>query len=158
MVRKRQDAGGRWRSQQMVVAQPSTGPRWQWCCRLDERGNDVIDEWVRGLSKKARMNFERQRDHLSQLELGRWSRPQACAIGDHIYVIHFKDESGMQWRPCGHIDLGRSAFVFTVVAYEKDRVYHPSDYVERAKRHRDSITADFHRHAGFCFQRNRQPT
>jgi len=104
------------------------------------------------------MNFERRRDHLSQLELRFWKRPSACSIGDHIYVIHFSDESGKQWRPFGHIDLERSAFVFTESAYEKDDVYHPHDAVERAKRHRDSVTADFSRRAKFCFQREQQPT
>lgn len=98
------------------------------------------------------MNFERRRDQLAKLDLKYWVRPQACAIGDHIYVIHFKDESSKQWRPFGHIDLARGVFVFTEIAYEKDHVYHPDDAVERAKRHRDAITADFARRAKFCFQ------
>lgn len=131
---------------------PSSGPPWTWHCRQDDRGNDVIDEWHSSeLSKKARMNFERRRDHLSQLGLQYWQRPAACSLGDHIYVIHFKDESGKQWRPFGHIDLQRSTFVLTQPAYEKDDVYHPRDASDRAKSHRDTITGDFPRYARACF-------
>lgn len=132
---------------------PAIKPKtWAWYCRMD-RGKDVIDEWHTGLSKKARANFERARDHLRAMPIEQWSKPHpASFIQDHhIYVIRFKDEASKQWRVFGHADAKTFRFVMTLIATEKDDVYNPADAGKRAEKFRQRVESDFASHTCRCF-------
>lgn len=145
-------ASGGAKSQESKALDSSSGPPWNWFCRLDQRGNDVIDRWHESeLSKRARANFERRRDQLGQLDFRYWMPPSAVSVGHHIYVIHFHDEARKQWRVFGHADRANTGFVMTVIAFEKDDVYHPSNASDQAASHRDAICENFRRFAKRCF-------
>ncbi len=127
------------------------GPPWTFYCRKDERGNDVIDDWYSTLQTKAKARFARTLDQLRPRPAQDWQRPDASPIRDHIYVIRFKDHSGIPQRVFGNFVFERAAFVMTVVAIEKDREYIPGNCPDQAARHQQRITANFLRYAILCF-------
>ncbi|WP_419465627.1 type II toxin-antitoxin system RelE/ParE family toxin [Burkholderia diffusa] len=92
----------------------------------------MIDDWVKTLSKKARANFSRTRDHLRHQPPEQWDRPHASPLGNHIYVIRFRDENSTQHRAFGHFRSKNDAFVLTNSGIEKDNVYEPSTYRQSA--------------------------
>ena len=129
------------------------GPPWIYFCRLDARGKDVIDEWYMTLQKKARARLSRALDELRNRERTDWSRPFASPLGDHIYVIRFKDHSGIPQRVFGYFE--RNAFVMTNVAIEKDNAYIPANSGDLAETYRDEIARDFDRYTRSCHNRAR---
>ena len=121
------------------------GP-WNYHERID-KGTAVITVWISSshLSKKAQARLERALDQLRHMPKTNWSKPApASNIGDHTYVIRFKDESGTQHRVFGHFHDPHRAFILTLSGYEKDDVYYPRNYQEVAQRHRVSCEAEFH--------------
>lgn len=98
---------------------------WNYRCYVDHRGNNVITDWVKSLSKKAQANLMRTLEHLSQKQINNWERPQSSPLGDRIYVIRFKDENGTQWRIYGEHDLQRGCFVLCFSGTERGNVYKP---------------------------------
>lgn len=121
--------------------------KWNYHERL-EREKTVVEEWLgsKQVSKKARANFERALDQLRQLPKTKWSKPApASNIGDHTYVIRFKDETSKQLRVFGHFFDDHKSFVMTFDGFEKDDVYHPNNYQEVAQRHRSACDQDFSR-------------
>lgn len=121
--------------------------KWNYHERRDgETG--VVTTWIAGshLSVKAQARLERALDQLRQMPKTSWSKPApASNIGDHTYVIRFKDVTGKQLRVFGHFFDAHSAFVMTFTGYEKDDVYYPSNYQEVAQRHRTACDKEFHR-------------
>ena len=100
---------------------------WEYRCYVDDRGNNVILNWLSGLSKKALAKFKRQLEILECLEIQDWHKPNpASLVKYHIYVIRFKDENRTQWRAYGHHDLPKKAFVLSFYGTEKDRKYDPT--------------------------------
>lgn len=130
-------------------------PSWLWRCRLDEHGIDVIDQWLmsRDVTKRAKMNFERRRDQLAQLDFSYWGRPGAARLKNHICVIHFHDESDRQWRVYGFSEPSHCSFVMTNVASEKGHEYNPSaaDSEEAANTHREHILVSIRGRSRACF-------
>ncbi|MFY3697388.1 type II toxin-antitoxin system RelE/ParE family toxin [Achromobacter xylosoxidans] len=102
---------------------------WTYKCFKDHRDIDVVDGWHKKLSPTARANFMRARQQLAHQPMTSWSRPHASPLGNHIYVIRFKDENRTQHRVFGHFEQTDSAFVMSVTGYEKDSVYYPKTYV-----------------------------
>ena len=95
-------------------------------------------------SKKTRAHFDRAIDQLKHLPMRSWSKPQpASKIGDHTYVIRFKDSNSSQLRIFGHFHHDHHAFVMTFDGYEKDYVYYPENYQDLAKQHRKDCDAEF---------------
>lgn len=120
--------------------------KWNYHERLD-RDAGVVTAWITEshLSVKAQANLERTLDQLRQMPKPSWSKPApASNIGDHTYVIRFKDVTGKQLRVFGHFFDEHSAFVMTLTGYEKDDVYYPSNYKELAQRHRTTCGQKFH--------------
>lgn len=125
---------------------------WTWYCRMD-RGIDVIDKHMAGLSAKARARFERSRDQLKAMPLSMWSKPHPASYvqKNHIYVIRFKDEASTQWRVFGHAIPDSYRFVMTIIGTEKDDVYIPSDAGNRADKFRTLVESDFSKYACKCY-------
>lgn len=135
-------------SANVPVTQPALAPPWRFYDLLDKRGLNPIAEHRSRLSKKARAHLERAIDHLTPLELKDWHKPNpASNIGNHIYVIRFKDESGMQHRIYGHCIPEKGCFVMTHTGYEKGGTYYPSDYEERTAKLRDFVNECFEKRA-----------
>lgn len=126
-------------------------PLWTFKCYVNWRNRDVIDEWHGDLSATARANFQRAREHLSAQPKAAWSRPHASPLGNHIYVIRFKDESRMQHRVCGHFPEDRDFFVMTLPAIEKDDKYEPSNYIQLATTRKNECDAGLNERARGCF-------
>jgi hypothetical protein len=124
---------------------------WRFHCFLSERGEDVIDTWHNGVSKKGRAKLERTLEHLAVQEKTEWSRPQASPLGDHIYVIRFTDENRMQHRVAGHFHADSLAFVLTQPGYEKDDIYHPENFTKLAKSHKSTCDGEFNSRTCSCF-------
>lgn len=127
-----------------AVAMPSTG--WNFHERTD-RNDGVVTAWIDGSnwSHKTRANFDRAIDQLRQQPERSWSTPNpASKIGNHTYVIRFKDVSSMQLRLFGHFFREHGSFVMTMQGYEKDDVYHPKNYESLAETHRIGCNKDFH--------------
>jgi hypothetical protein len=98
---------------------------WTFRCYVHERGKNVVMDWLNGLSKKAMVNLKRTLEHLAQKPLTAWERPHSSPIGNHIYVIRFKDENSTQWRIYGEHDPSRGCFVLTNFGTERGGVYDP---------------------------------
>ena len=119
--------------------------RWNYHERL-ESDSGVITAWIEAehLSKKAQANLERALDQLRQLPKTSWSKPQpASNIGNHTYVIRFRDVTGAQLRVFGHFFDNHSTFVMTFDGCEKDDVYYPKNYQKMAKQHKADCDARF---------------
>lgn len=124
---------------------------WRFHCFLSERGEDLIDSWHAGISKKGKAKLERTLEHLAVQEKTAWDRPNASPIGDHIYVIRFTDENRMQHRIAGHFHGISLAFVLTQPGYEKDNVYYPKNFAQLAKSHKSVCDSDFPGRTRPCF-------
>lgn len=112
--------------------------------RID-REKAVITAWLDGgtVTKKAKGRLDYALDQLAQLPQQMWCKPQpASSLGNHTYVIRFKENGGGQLRIFGHFSAFHSAFVMTFDGFEKDNVYHPHDYEERAVSHKDKCEAN----------------
>lgn len=122
--------------QSIATKKPWEGP-WTYRCYVDQKGNNIIIEWLKGLSAKARQNLKRTLEQLATKPRDAWGRPHASPTGDHIYVIHFKDENRTQWRIYGEHDDEHRCFVLTNYGTERGGVYKPSsaDCSTTAKRH-----------------------
>jgi len=83
---------------------------------MRDRDAGVITAFVAGraCSKKAAAKFDRTLDHLVQMDKASWSRPHASPLGDHIYVIRFRDENSAQLRVFGHFEDAEHCFVMTL--------------------------------------------
>lgn len=100
---------------------------WDYFCYLDHRGNNVITDWLKGLSKKAQANLKRSLEILECLEIENWHKPNPASLTkNHIYVIRFKDENRKQWRIYGHHNVEKRAFVLSYYGFEKDNKYEPA--------------------------------
>ncbi|HXA48565.1 MAG TPA: hypothetical protein VNW52_13100 [Burkholderiaceae bacterium] len=124
---------------------------WGYRCFLSSRGDDVIDEWLSTISKKGKAKLERTLEHLCVQPKTEWDRPHASSLGHHIYVIRFKDETGMQHRVFGHFHDKEKTFALTLTGFEKDDKYHPSDYHERATDNKSICDASYPSRTKECF-------
>lgn len=112
----------------------------------------MIDRWVsKSLSKKARANLDRTLEHLCVQPKTEWSRPHASPLGNHIYVIRFKDENRSQHRVAGHFHNETHLFVMTEPAIEKDDNYDPPNLTELAVHNKAVCDADFNGRTQACF-------
>lgn len=108
-----------------------------------DRGKGVIAKWLTAdVSIAAQGRLEFAMDQLAQLPRQDWTRPHASAMGNHTYVIRFREVGGGQLRIFGHFSAHHSAFVMTFNGYEKDDVYHPSDYEQRTVRYKDACAKE----------------
>ena len=124
---------------------------WSFRCYMNNRGDDIIDDWKKTLSPKGRANFDSILKILKDQPRESWRRPLACGIGDNIFVIHFKDENGSKYRPTGNfLDIYHS-FVITTKATEKDGNYIPSDYAAIASSRKREVDADPTNKSCACF-------
>jgi hypothetical protein len=117
---------------------------WKFFCYRDDRGKNVVGDWLvtEVKSKKAQQNLRRTLEHLSMKEKDAWKKPQASGgLGNHIYVIRFKDENGTQWRIYGGHDDDRKCFVLTNYGTERGGKYIPpvGDCVALAARRMDVV-------------------
>ncbi len=105
----------------------------------------IVTEWLIStrMDKKTQANLDRTLDQLRQQPQTNWSRPHASSLGDHIYVIRFKNSTGGQLRIFGHFHLPYGTFAMTLHGYEKDSKYHPPDYQARAKEYKANCDSDF---------------
>lgn len=127
-------------------------PPWKWYCFKDNRGNDVVNDWLRKLSGNARGRFARARDQLRDQPKQNWSKPNpASNVGNHIYVIRFKDETSMQHRVFGHFHDPANGFVMTLTGYEKDDVYYPTTYQRDGIGNKSICDQHFATRACSCF-------
>ena len=131
--------------QSLALTQPVVVGPWNFHERLD-RNIGAISSWIdrSNWPPKTRANFDRALDHLRHLPQPRWSKPTpASKIGDHTYVIRFKDVSSTQLRVYGHFYDVHHAFTMTLDGYEKDDEYHPENYEVLAQKYRAFCDEDF---------------
>src|SRR4051812_23098902 len=102
-------------------------PSWKFRCYVNARGEDIIDNWLERVSVVGKANLDRTLEHLRVQPKDRWSRPHASPLGDHVYVIRFKDQNRTQHRLFGYFDDQHSAFVISVPGIERDDVYEPAN-------------------------------
>lgn len=112
---------------------------------LDRHSKGIVTAAGRDLGKKGEARLERALDQLRQVPKTSWTRPKASSLGNHIYVIRFKDAAQVQRRLFGHFRDSHYAFVMTLLGYEKDDVYHPSDYKEKSQDYHLACKQDFGR-------------
>jgi hypothetical protein len=116
-----------------------------------KNGKDIIDEWKQTISKKGRVNFDVVLTFLKDQPKANWNRPKAASIGNNIYVIHFKDESRKQYRPCGNFLDSHNSFVITTPVIEKGGNYDPSTYEDIANTRKTEVLSDPNRYSTPCF-------
>lgn len=110
------------------------------------RGTGVVTDWIidSKWSTKTRANFDRTLEQLKAQPKKSWSKPSpASKIGNHTYVIRFKDVSSSQLRLFGHFFDEHSTFVMTMEGFEKDDVYYPKNYESMAEAYRVECDKDF---------------
>ena len=124
---------------------PNAKPPWNYHESINQKGEPVVSYFLVGanFSKKTQANLDRTLDHLRDQPKSNWSRPMASPLGDNIYVIRFKDVTGMQLRLFGHFHEPHTAFVLTLTGYEKDDQYVPPDYLQQARTFRNRCNDDF---------------
>lgn len=113
---------------------------------LLDRDEGAISKWIRSArwSAKTRANFDRSLDQLKHLPKQHWSKPNpASKIGNHTYVIRFRDVTSTQLRVFGHFHDAHSAFTMTFEGVEKDDEYHPKNYEDVAEAHRSTCNRNF---------------
>lgn len=116
----------------------------QFRCMVTDRGTCALKVWLndRSLSKAAHASLDRSIDQLSHQPPQNWSKPNpASSIGNHINVIRFHDENRKQHRIFGHFSDSAS-FVMTLSGFEKDRIYHPTNYEGKSGEYRDWCNKD----------------
>jgi len=118
---------------------------WNFHESLTRQSTGIVSGFLRDLGKKGEANLERALDQLRQLQKTHWTRPKASSLGNHIYVIRFKDAAQVQRRLFGHFHDPHCAFVITLLGYEKDDAYYPSDYKEKSQDNRIACNQDFGR-------------
>ena len=124
---------------------PAPREDWNFHERL-EKTKGVVTEWIKesGWSVKTRANFDRALDHLKALPQPSWHKPYpASKLGNHTYVIRFKDISSAQLRVFGHFFSEHHVFVMTFSGYEKGDEYYPANYEEVADGYCKSCGTDF---------------
>lgn len=125
---------------------------WNFHCSLRERGDHAIESWRVRLTRKGRAKLDRALDHLKHQPKDEWSRPHASPLGDHIYVIRFKDENGTPWRLFGHFYDAHHSFVATLGGTERDGQYLPDDYGERCASAKLHCDGDFDARTHACLR------
>lgn len=121
---------------------------WNYHERLD-RTDGVISHWIKKekISAKARGHLERALDQLRSMPKSKWSKPNpASNIGNHTYVIRFRDVGNVQLRIFGHFHDPHDAFVMTFQGHESDDTYYPKNYAELAKNYKTSCGKEFSKH------------
>ncbi len=119
--------------------------KWNFHERLN-RDAGVVTDWIidSKWAIKTRANFDRTLDQLKGQPKQSWSKPNpASKIGNHTYVIRFKDVSSSQLRVFGHFFDEHETFVMTMEGYEKDDVYYPKNYESMAEAYRVKCDKDF---------------
>ena len=133
------------------VAVPEAPKAWRFRCFRSLRGEDLIDEWAKKLSKKGKVKLTVALEYLCVQPRTEWSRPHASPLGNHIYVIRFKDENGTQHRLAGHFHEESYVFVLTQPVIEKDNQYDPSNYEDLAAAHKLNCDGDLDARTCTCF-------
>jgi hypothetical protein len=118
---------------------------WNFHESLGRAGLGIVSDAGLDLGKKGEARLERALDQLRQMPKTSWTRPKASSLGNHIYVIRFKDAAQVQRRLFGHFHDPHCAFVMTLLGYEKDDAYHPADYKEKSQQSRLVCIQDFGR-------------
>ena len=121
-------------------------------CYRNTVGKNLIDSHLRQLSKRASFNLRRTLEHLRVKPFHFWDRPHASPLGNHIYVIRFKDEQRTQHRFFGHHQAGQTVFVITLYGQEKDNHYEPSNYRRTCEHRQRECLADPRRHTCACLE------
>ena len=124
------------------VQEVSLSP-WNFHCYLTQRGEHATKKWRAQLTKSGLANLDRALEHLRVQPETAWTRPQASPLGNHIFVIHFRDENRTQWRLFGHFYEPHHAFVTTLGGTERDQQYLPHNYVETCQQRKQSAERDF---------------
>lgn len=120
-------------------------------CYIDKKGINIIDQWKQEISKRGLANLDSVLKILKDQPRASWNRPHACSIGDNIYVIHFKDETGKQYRPTGNFLDEYNSFVITTKVLEKGNQYDPSNYIDTAKHRKNEVISNPECHSHACF-------
>ncbi|WP_431107626.1 hypothetical protein [Variovorax paradoxus] len=123
---------------------------WEFRLWLTATGRNEHAKWDSELSKKGRARRNVSMKFLRDKPAAQWSRPEASPLGDHVYVIRFKDENGTQHRLFGYHDLDHHAYVICFEGFEKDHVYHPPNYEERVRKCRSDIKGQFDQRTIVC--------
>ena len=134
------------KTKKLAPTPPKKFENWNFHERL-HRGTGIVTDWIEQSAwpPKTRANFDRALDQLKAQPQQSWSKPQpASKIGNHTYVIRFKDVSSSQLRVFGHFFETHGTFVMTMEGYEKDNVYYPKKYESMAEDYKTECNEDFH--------------
>lgn len=107
--------------------------RWDFRSIMAGQGQTLYDKVMNEIPKSARASSNVALRFLRQQPLARWSRPKASALGDHLYVIRFKDDSSKQRRFFDFAEPANHCFVICLYRFEKDGKYQPADYLVRVR-------------------------
>ena len=130
----------------------TTPTTWTFLCYRNGSGRNQIYPQLRALSKQGTMNLRRTLEHLRVKPPSAWDRPQASPIGNHIYVIRFKDENRSQHRLFGHHESLYGEFVITLYGLEKDGNYAPPNYLTTCLRRQCECLAHPGTHKCACLE------
>lgn len=131
-----------------AVKRPFSG--WEYRLWLTDSGRNDFEKWDKGLSAKGRARRNTNMKFLRDKPADQWDRPEASPLGDNVYVIRFKDENSTQHRLFGYHDLSNHAYVICFAGFEKDHVYHPTDYGKRILQCRANIKGRFSERTIVC--------
>lgn len=125
----------------MLLHSPLRSPEQPWSirCHLRAGGRNDVIRWYDKLTRRSQVAFRTRLQYLRFQPQGRWVRPNAAALKDHVCVIHFQDENRTQHRLTGYFDHAHHAFVICVIGVEKDKQYDPPDYEDRTHQCRTEV-------------------
>jgi len=137
---------------QMLMQSLHRTPAAPWTFRLylGANGRNDFTKWDAALSAAGKARRNGSMRFLRAEPPQRWDRPHASALGNHVYVIRFHDQTGFKHRLFGYFDLEHHAFVICVIGYEQGDKYHPDDYEKRTERCRDEVSLGFNQRTVEC--------
>ena len=102
---------------------------------MNDRGVNVIDEWFRTLTPRARAKFETRWKYLFSARITEWRRPHFSRLrGACEGLCELRFESGnVQYRPIGFFGPEKREFTILICAQERGSRFVPSDACDTAQ-------------------------
>jgi len=118
---------------------------WRLYDYLNQRGDNEVADWTRGLQKSDRARLNQKLDMLERYGIdGLPPKLVAGPLGGHRHIYKLRIDGSVAMRPMlckGPIDMNRE-FTLLLGATERDRVLDPMDAPRRAEQRRTEIIAN----------------
>jgi hypothetical protein len=118
-------------------------PVWRWKDYLDDRGRNVIADWIKDLPEAAQTKLESRLLILRGLERNHWNPQYVKPLVGYSGVLEIRFRSNrIQYRPLFCFGPGRRELTLLVGAIEKGDEFEPKGAPTTAQSRRGEIQAN----------------